>query len=273
MDYGKAELMGQCKIISAIGACAQWINPAHKHGVHPYILDGGWEKFIDLVVEPELEWGVSRILLYNPFSGQKGNPQFDQYQNAKNAGLATTQGFFEAWKPIIDRKIEVIAYYGNLSDKDFTKRRTAPGDYAYRIIESVRPILNVGMSVAVDEFVSYGFHTPEYSSLLFVEELCRPGSKLYFEGWPFASCDNLFRHNFIFIDQVWYEAPKFEVNAKLGQLTGEIIRWADRVPDITFDDKAKWHADRYRQIIADGHTPMGATEHLRKGGFQAKEFV
>jgi len=275
----------RAKLIIDIGGNGSWVNPDHPHGIHPLILEGGWEKFIAERVQPDLEWALAsgkrpRLQLYNPFSGKvdagpSGNvgPQFDQYTHAVNAGLPTVRGFVDAWRPIA-KIADVDVYYGKLDDKDFA-RRTAPDkldDWARRFQDAITPLVNAGMSAVIDMFTDYPPMSIEYKAVIFADaQLVRP---IKFEGWPLVTCDHLFRHDYVFTQHVWREAPKYAVNAPLSGLRGEIIRWFDEIQWLGSDEAtAKSVVDFLWRVQGDGHTPLVAVEHMRRAGVLAKNLL
>lgn len=275
----------RAKLIIDIGGNAPWVNNTHPHGINALILEGGWNKFIAERVQPVLQWAMEsgkrpRLQLYNPFSGKveagpSGHvgPQFDQWTHAKNAGLPTVRDFAEAWRPIT-AVADVDVYYGKLDDKDFA-RRTAPDkldDWARRFQDAISPLVNAGMSAVIDMFTDYQPLSIEYKAVIFADaQLVRP---MKFEGWPLVTCPHLWRHDYVFTQHVWREAPKFAVNANLSSLTGEIIRWFNEIKWLGSDEAtAKSVLDFAWAVQGDGHTPLVPAEHMMRAGINAKDIL
>jgi len=225
----------------------------------------GWRGFIGRYVQPQIDWGVRRIQLHNPFGTLPNEPmQFDQYLHAREAKLRfLTEGFVEAWKPITSGqsgpKIEVIAYLGKLEqDPDFEKLREEgrPGEWLARAVVSVGPVLEAGMSVGLD---SAAISSPDSMTARFAEVLRGLGVRVYIEPRPHVDYTNWHSYHVFATDTIWKRTDPAVYGKKAGpkarneQLTGEIVRlvrnWGDEPRPL------EWYMEQYREILADGHTP------------------
>jgi hypothetical protein len=267
------------RIIGAFQVCGQHINPAHPHGVDSRLLDGGWERYIEEVIEPELEWlslsGPPRILLHCPFSAKPGDYQIDQYINAQNAKLPTVVDW-EKWGRWLTMRAEVICYIGTIhNDPDFAKRRV-PGafkgdDYLRRMEQSIGPILNVGGSPGADWANDWPDKSVESEMLEVLRALAKdnPPAEMYLEPIPNINCPHLFDWPSIITEQLW-RVRSLSWAAPIDRLKGEIIRWP-MVPDGGWggtNEAVGARLDTHlRNIVSEGHTFCGATGRLRVAGY------
>ncbi len=225
----------------------------------------GWEGFVRLVVRPQLDAGVRRIQIHNPFGALPDEPmQFDQYIHARSAGLTfLTEGFVEAWKPVIEGRytdgepVEVIAYLGKLpDDPDFQKLLDA-GDttgWLARAVVSLSLPLEAGMSLGFDASASAAEQSPTHRLTELLQSL---GIRIYIEARPYKYTPHWFDNNVIITDRFWKRSDPLEHPGDSGkwaagndQLTGEIVR-------IVFpkhaEDPVNWRLD-LRRVLDDGHT-------------------
>lgn len=274
--------MKNSRIISAFQPCSvNYLSDTNKYGIDPVIIDGGWSKYIADVIEPELEWlavaGRPRLLIHNPFMVRKGDVyQLDQAIHAKNAGLITTKDF-DAWRPIIDRA-EVMFYVGTLhGDRDFDKRKEPMklDDHLRRLLDSVAPFINIGASVGFDYANDWPVDSFEYREI----DMCRAmigghGGRTYLEPIPNKDCPHLFHWPTI-TDETLFQNRTDAWAAPLSKITGEIIRWVSYPLGGwgSIEQNATGLLPQFRSILADGHTPCGATTWFRQWGMSAQEVV
>jgi len=267
-------------MISAIQIAGQHLNtPPTKYGVRADLVALGWPAFIQQVIQPEIDWlasaGKPRILLHNPFCAVAGWFSFDQAIHAKNANLITVRDFATAWRPITESGVEVIAYLGTLhADKDFQKRQGpySGDDYMQRITDSVRPLINAGMSIGFDWSNDYQPNSRESESIELVRAMLGDGCKAYIEPAPTLAFPHLYNWDSITQDNL-FRAYR-ETLAFTAHKTGEVVRWVDEIDwGGTVADVASRLAGRYAAILDDEHTPAGATSHLRLSGYDANGFV
>ena len=205
---------------------------------------------------------MRRFQLHNPFGGLANEPmQLDQLLHAQEAGLLpVTTRFVEAWKPITDQGVEVIAYVGcGLHDADF---RELPLDqWLERAFRSVQPCLDAGMSIGLDAAVGAeaGSHTH-----VFAQRLRERGVKVYVESKPTRHKPHWHDFHVISLDQTWLNAdiehghPQARNHYGIPNelLTGEVVRMIRPREGETQDDLNQFSLfhSRIRDILDDGHT-------------------
>ena len=237
-------------------------EPSDRH-VGQGIKQSGWPGFVKRVVEPELRWGVRRIVLGNPFGCLPDEPmQFDQYLHARDAKLTwLTNGFARTWRPVTDRGIEVICYLGKLTDDpNFPPLARDRAGWDRRFWESVQPALDAGMSVALDAAAG---DFPE--SHRAVDLLEAKGVKVYFEPRPNADAPRWFTYPIFCVDTFWHRSnpalhPDSKWAARNEQLRGEILRIITAPPEGKTWGHRGWIGPYVQGILRDGHTaaaPVG----------------
>jgi hypothetical protein len=269
------------KFICAQQPCGTHINPDHPHGVDPILLEGGWARWIDEVVAPEVAWMATvlktkpRLLEHNPFSCRAGNYQFDQFIHAKNAGIKTaTLREFHLWRNVTN-VCEVIFYMGELhTDPDFNKKLELTysiDNFVRRCVDSMAPIWDVGGSVALDMSNDWPSEDIQMHVIALIRAACRKyGGEVYLEPIPNAAYPHLFNYSSIITEALW-RVRNGIWDAPLSAITGEIIRWV-QVPDGGFGSVAETatrlsnHIDKI--VRQDGHTFCGPTGFLREVGYQ-----
>lgn len=269
------------RIISAFQPCS--VGNPNRFGIDEYLIDNGWQKWIEKNISPEVEWlaesGGIRFLVHNPFCARKGEVyQFDQYIHAQNAGVITTKGFFEAWRPVVALG-EVIFYMGMINnDLDFQKRKEVGklDNYMQRVLDSVRPILDVGGSIAFDAANNLPSGSVEYETLDSIRAMCSQyGARAYIEPAPEKSFPNLHDWNSITTESLWVNRQPTWLDESL--LTGELIRWVTHPEGGNWGGSATDLASRFvipmKRVLADGHSVCGPTVLLRAGGFSVDDIL
>jgi hypothetical protein len=235
-----------------------WSSPeTSDRQVGQGIKQTGWAGFVKHVIEPEIRWGVRRIVVSNPFGCLPDEPmQFDQYLHARDAKLTwLTNGFARAWRPVTDRDVEVICYLGKLTeDPSFPPLARDRAGWEQRFWESVQPALDAKMSVALDAAAG---DFPE--SHRAVDLLEAKGVKVYFEPRPNADAQRWFTYPIISVDTFWERSdpalhPDSRWAARNEQLTGEIIRIITAPPQGKTWSHKGWIGPYVRSILRDGHT-------------------
>lgn len=269
-------------LIFAIQPCApQNITAENKYGIDQELIAGGWSKYIEDRVIPEIEWfeasGLKpRIIVHNPMMVRAGEMfQMDQWIHARNAGLVTTKDF-SVWKTITARA-EVIFYVGTLhGDIDFEKRKLPMklDDHTRRLLDSISPFIDVGGSVGFDYSNDWPVDSFEYREL----SLCRAmlnahNGHAYIEPIANNACPHLYSWPSITQEGLWQvRADHWFPNLK--QVTGEIIRWVDRVDwSGSVEAVASRMLPVFKSILSDSHTACGATNWFREWGMSAAEVV
>ena len=228
----------------------------------------GWTGFVSDTVQPVLDQGVKRIILHNPFGAVEGEAmQFDQLLDAQDAGLYwLVEGFVEAWQPVTDSGVEVIAYIGSPRLDNDIKRidaehgREAALAYAGR---AVAPLLAAGMNIGYDAAA-----LAERNSLthVFGEMLEDRGVRLYIEARPLAAADFWHDNPVMAIESFWHRSDPDKHadtrhHARNEQLTGEVVRLVFGNTRPRSRDEAIWVRENAARILADGHT-LGITSVL-----------
>lgn len=237
------------------------------------ILGKGWVGFIERFVRPYTDAGVARIVLHNPFGTLPDeNMMMDQFLFARDiAGLRrVTNGFPEAWRPIVEEGVEVIAYLGcPMTSKEARRIDEEDGrdaGLAY-CLSALQPVLDAKMTIALDAAVLASADSLTYA---LADELKRRGVKVYVEAWP--SKDSVHWHGFpvMILNDSYYKSNPAITNdtswaATREQVGGEILR-------LVFEDKpsafqgtyTEFHIDRAKQVVRDGDTPVfsGANDGL-----------
>jgi hypothetical protein len=218
----------------------------------------GWSGYVNTRVAQLRNLGMQRMFLHNPFGTSQNDTefQFDQFIHAQNRGLNwLTNGFAEAWKPVTDAGIEVIAYIGKLpGDPDFTSLNMK--DFLVRVWRSVEPLLKAGMSIGLDSINGVLDHSREF---LVAKMLRDNGVKVYSENRPAAGAT--WWHDF---GGVYYNRGFLSSQPELGphnywtapnsMLRGDILRWtSDPPPGMGFYDLG-WRSPEVIKILRDGHT-------------------
>ncbi|MBI4372204.1 MAG: hypothetical protein HY585_00565 [Candidatus Omnitrophica bacterium] len=230
----------------------------------------GWKGFIEKYIKPQIDWGVRRIVLHNPFGTLPGEiMQLDQLLHAKESGLTWLyEGFAEAWRPYTSGEyggppIEVIAYVGYADgDRDFKILRRGPDPNAWedRAWQSLQPILDAGMSVALD--VGGGTHSKENSMTYQLAVMLRAQAvKVYIEPNPPAAYTHWHDFSVITFNKLW-KRMRPDTNpyrAGKGKLMGETIRFFDYTnQDLPRGEKKEnfntWGISKIRDIMRQGHT-------------------
>lgn len=199
--------------------------------------NSNWQSYIRLMVRPQLEAGVRRILLHNPFgrTDLEQSMAFDQYLEAQASGDTwLTQGFVEAWSPVIaghytdGQPVEVICYLGSMdADLEMNALVQTPDDWQQRARRSVEPALQAGMSIGFDSANDYALDSLEFRM---IREIAETGARIYLEPRPDANRPHLFRFNVISTQEHWFRSDP-DKHGKSGaghkaandQLTGEIV--------------------------------------------------
>ena len=241
-----------------------WSSPerSDRH-VGQGIKQDGWAGFVKRVAEPEIRWGVRRIVLGNPFGCLPDEPmQFDQHLHARDAKLTwLTNGFARAWRPVTDRGIEVICYLGKLTDDpNFPPLATDQPGWDRRFWESVQPALDAKMNVALD--AAAGDFPESHRAVNLLEA---KGVKVYFEPRPNADAPRWFTYPIFTVDTFWHRSnpalhPDSKWAARNEQLRGEILRIITAPPEGKTWAHRGWIGPYVQNILRDGHTaaaPVG----------------
>ena len=238
---------------------------ANKRRIGWGLIENGWKKFVQVRVEPYLAVGVQRVILHNPFGTLPGEPmQLDQYLSALNSpGMwKLTRGFVEAWWPITERGIEVIAYVGcPRLDTDAQKIEEEQGraEALAFSLSGLEPYLEAGMSIGLDAAApAVGGSLTEDLAILLRDR----GVKVYVEARPHATTPHWFDYPVICIDHYWWRSDPARhpdtKGAATEVLNGEILRMVVQyeIPETWTASEADYVVKASREIIAQGHTAI-----------------
>jgi hypothetical protein len=112
--------------------------------MHPLILDGKWDEFLDIYLRPSVEWGSPGAVIHNP--GGSSNSIYDWHglnilDNAFDADII--KNLADALDPYISEGIDLWVYLGSPRDEDLVLDSAA-------ILNSIMPILDLGVNIAFD---------------------------------------------------------------------------------------------------------------------------
>ena len=219
----------------------------------------GWSGFVATHVQPQLNAGVRRIMLHNPFGSLPGQDfQADQYLAAQQAGLNwLTQGFAAAWAPVTAQGIEVIAYMGApANDSDFAG--LAPAAWWARFWASFSPVLDAGMNIAMDKSLAANPGSIDWDAVLAVRS---QGRQVYGEPRAPSAALHWRSSPLIAEDYIWKDTdPELHPEeigwaAKDPQITGEVVRIFTRPPaGQTWATQSQWIRSYARSVFREGHT-------------------
>lgn len=218
----------------------------------------GWQGYVDKRVKLLRAIGTERILLHNPFGTLPEDEvfQFDQAIHAEDAGLHwLTQGFAPAWRPVTAAGVEVIAYIGMLrDDPDFTAL-TDMKQYMARVMRSIKPLLDAGVSIGLDSITGSNHASREY---MVVRMLRDSGVKIYNENRPPADYPHWHDYNGVYYDEGFIDSeptnnPSQHWAAPNGMLTGEILRLLEAQPGQQISLQG-WPIANSINILRAGHT-------------------
>ena len=248
-------------------------SPRHRN-IGWNVATRGWANFIRFQIQPQIDFGVRRFQLHNPFGDIAGEAmQLDQYQHAQEAGLLpVVNGFVEAWRPITDQGIEVIGYVGcGMHDPDFDSLEMDA--WLERAFASVQPMLDAGMSIGLDAAIFADAGSPPH---VFAQQLRERGVRVYIESKPMKTTPHWFDFDVILLDPNWlhsdietgHPAAK-NYGIPDGTLTGEVVRMIRPRKNETqqdLDELSEVKA-RIRDILDDGHSvSVLALTWLREAG-------
>lgn len=208
------------KLIREVG----WFPPTPEY----------WNNFANRIKNNEMQIGVKRIVLWSPFGFSYDSPepiQFDQYLNAQVDTPWLVNNFVNAWKPITQSGVEVIAYIGSpyIDEKQVAliNNQSAWWDRAW---SAVKPFKDAGMSIAFDAVVGQSESSMDYQ---LAEALRNQGVKVYVESRPRYNLSHWNQSHYgVFIDNYFFyrSDPERYADASVWQavknsdLKGETIR-------------------------------------------------
>lgn len=225
--------------------------------VDPRILGDGWGKFVHRRVWPLERAGFRAHWPHNVFGCLAGeNMQLDQYLHARRSGPKwLTEGFVEAWRPVVNGGSKVIAYLGQIpQDADFKKRegRGKVDDWLRRVESSLRPILDAGMELAIDGAAGEPPDSPTYWLLGLLKSL---GTQVHIEFRPQYLSWHWQRWPIVITDDWWRKTVNDDTYLPAYML-GPVTRVIHDPPEgETWATYGQWGPPLCASIIRDGHTP------------------
>lgn len=253
-------------------------NDAVRQVGWPVLLSAGWKGFVQQYIVPDIQWGVRRIMLHNPF-GTLANEdmQLDQALSAHTAGLNwLLDDFVEAWRPITDQGIQVIAYVGSArNDSDFTGLNDS--QWWNRYWASLDLIIQSGMDVAFDMIMATQTNERDWQGIV---QLRQMGFEIFGEPRPPGDAPHWCASNVVVIDS-WWPGGDPEVNptlypwaAKNAHITGEVVRLITQPPNgNSWQNLASWLPEHARNIMRQGNTVGIGANYLRDAGLTLPQIL
>jgi hypothetical protein len=196
----------------------------------------------------------------------------DQYLHAKDAKLNwLTQGFVEAWKPVTASGVEVIAYFGMLEgDPDF-----AGAGWKQRFLDSVKPALDAGMSIALDSAAMAPAGSITHQAAQMLRQM---GVEVYIEARPTAGYTHWYDYNVISIDSFWdrSDPDRFAdayIWAPTSALKREVMRIIFSSPTGLTWSQSGWVGAYSNDVIKSGHTVAAPVLQLMSEGVELQDLL
>ncbi|HRK30309.1 MAG TPA: SdrD B-like domain-containing protein [Tepidisphaeraceae bacterium] len=223
------------------------------------IKTAGWAGFVQTYIQPQVDWGIQRIILHNPFGTLQSEGDFraDQAILARESGLNwLLDGFVAAWSPIIAQGVEVVAYVGTpMNDPSFNALNDT--DWWERVWDSFDLPLSAGMKIGLDKSLAAN---PGSRDWALVEAIRNQGSDVYGEPRPPMAAPHWRSSSLFAEDWVWIETRP-ETNAETywaandSQITGDVTRLISRPPTgQTWGTVLQWAPAYIRNILREGHS-------------------
>lgn len=221
----------------------------------------GWKWFVSEKVVPQVQWGVRRVQIHNPFGhlGEEGM-RLDQYLLAQEQGVTwLTDGFVEAWRPLTageltGEPVEVICYLGSPVIHDPFKRLYESGDIEawQRLFDaSIAPALEAGMSIAFDTATGADADHPFYARAC---DLREQGVRVYLEGLPSRGRPHWAPFKFIIMERYLRKLDALSWVAPRSAVSGEVLWLVDRIPPGRPGRGEAWVTHHYADILSRGYT-------------------
>lgn len=221
-----------------------------NRGFHSDLLQGGWPRFVRNVVRPELEFlakhtkGPRRIVVHNPYGVEgKGKPfRFGQRRlcavNPKTAHIS--EGFRDAFKPIVDEGVEVVGYVGMF--KGEPAFNLPPKPMIDELLYQIEDLVAAGCAIGLDASFELNKNGTAFKMMQMLP------NKKFLEPRPHAAFPHLHAFPIICQEPVFHRTnpavfPDAAHIASNEQLTGEIVIWAQ------YPDNAIW-SDPFDKVCA-----------------------
>ena len=247
-------------------------NAANRY-VDQAALGNGWGPYTHRVVKPDIDWGVQRILLDNPFGVMaNGYFQADQFLQAQSAGLTwLTDDFVQAWRPVAQSGVEVIAYIGNPdAESTFQALTSDPAAWNARFDASVAPFVQAGISIAFD--LGQRFSPGDLFNQA-LDQLKGEGVKVYLENRPTEYTSYNWQFPIIAVQPGWVSTNPYMDStqwwaAKNSELPGggDVVRLLQWPPTgESWSDKT-WLVSDLQSVFQDGDSAGVSISTLRADG-------
>lgn len=244
------------------------------------MLGNGWGAFIQQSVQPDINWGVRRIELHNPFGVTSGTGYFSasQFLEAQADGLTwLTDDFVQAWQPITQSGVEVVAYIGNPDyDPSLHALVWDPAAWNARFDASIAPLVQAGMSIAFDYGQAF---TPGDLYNQALDRLKAEGVKVYLENRPAEGLPYNWQFPIIAMEPGWdgtnpYVDPAQDWAAKNSELGGgSVVRLLQNLPaGGSWSDKS-WLLSDLQSIFQDGDSAGISISVLRNDGLAMDDLL
>ena len=253
-------------------------DPASRM-VNQAMLGNGWGAYINQVVQPDIDWGVRRIELHNPFGVTTGSffPA-GQFLDAQAAGLTwLTNDFVQAWQPITQSGVEVIAYIGNPdTDPSFQSLVSDPVTWNARFDASVAPLIQAGMSLGFD--YGQGFTDGDLFNQA-LDRLRAKGVNVYLENRPPEMDAYHWQFPIIAVQPGWVTTNPYMDSrqwwaAKNSELpSGDVVRLLQWPPTgESWSDKT-WLVSDLQSVFQDGDSAGVGISTLRADGLTLEDVL
>lgn len=202
----------------------------------------GWQTAKADVIQPQLTWGVRRIILRNPF-GTRLDPagghyvEYTQYDQAVKQTPWAVSGFVVQIKTVTSRGNEIVAYVGNPDDDLAIRALVTPRERWEALGRNVEPYVKAGCSVALDACADKGRDSLSFAVANYLRAC---GVKVYVEPRPTVSATHWFDYPIMAHSDFWDRSDPAKhpdaapIYARNDQLTGEIILLVPHQADYTW---------------------------------------
>ncbi|MCC6680119.1 MAG: hypothetical protein IT445_04365 [Phycisphaeraceae bacterium] len=244
----------------------------------------GWKKFVQQEILPDLDWGVRRIAIHNPFGATVPVVmQFDQYLEAKEEGVTwLTDEFVEAWKSVVEGQythgepVEVICYFGSMyldEGMDALYQSGRLDEWYERAWGSVQPALDSGMSIALDAAPLASSEHPAWTFALMLRDR---GCHIYVEAMPYADRPHWSQFEALMLESFYRDVVQQQMArfVKPADLPGPLIRvvTGHLKPGWNGVD-TQWMVEPALGVLADGHVLAIQADRLMQLGYTLDEFL
>ncbi len=252
-----------------------WWNFANPGAIQNGIKANSWTWFVNNYVQPQINWGVKRFILFEPFGDDSsiGPQRFDELIHTTEAGNGwVDDNFVEAWKPITDQGVEVIAYMGKLyEDPDFTALEGDQNAWDERFDASIAPVLASGMSIGLDASSGAPADSTTYTAALRLLNEYKV-KKVYIEDRPNIGFNHWCSWPIISTRDSWKNPNSYHLPAEL--LTGEHLHWINAPPTgEQWSNSLQWMPGEMRDIWNEGGTVITNPQTFINNGISLNDLT